>query len=68
MITHGTKPAKFLGFDVYVRDTNLPKRDKSGKLKRVFGKKVVLKVTTETMRKRLLSYDALKIKTNIKGK
>ena len=68
LITHGTKPAKFLGFDVYVRDTNLPKRDKSGKLKRVFGKKVVLKVTTETMRKRLISYDALKIKTNIKGK
>lgn len=27
-----------------------------------------MKVTTETMRKRLLSYDALKIKTNIKGK
>lgn len=24
---------------VYVRDTNLPKRDKSGKLKRIFGKK-----------------------------
>ena len=39
LITHGSKPAKFLGFDVYVRDTNLPKRDKSGKLKRVFGKR-----------------------------
>ncbi|MCL3850993.1 reverse transcriptase domain-containing protein [Parabacteroides sp. GYB001] len=61
LITHGTKPAKFLGFDIYVRNTNLPKRDSSGKLKRVYGKKVVLKITTETMKKKLLAYDALKL-------
>lgn len=67
LITHADKPAKFLGFDVYVRNTNLPKRDKSGKLKRVYGKKVVLKVTTETIRKKLLDYDALKINI-VKGK
>lgn len=61
LITHGTKPAKFLGFDVYVRNTNLPKRDASGKLKRVYGKKIVLKITTETIKKRLLAFDALKL-------
>lgn len=61
LITHGTKPAKFLGFDVYVRNTNLPKRNASGKLKRAYGKKIVLKITTETIQKRLLAFDALKL-------
>jgi hypothetical protein len=61
LITHGTKPAKFLGFDVYVRNTNLPERDSSRKLKRVYGKKVVLKITTETMKKKLPAYDAPKL-------
>lgn len=54
LITHGNQPAKFLGFDVYIRKTNEAKRDKNGVLKRFYGNKVVLKVTTATMRKKLL--------------
>lgn len=63
LITHGNQSAKFLGFDVYIRKTNGAKRDKNGVLKRYFGNKVVLKVTTETIRKKLLALDAVEINT-----
>lgn len=67
LITHGNQPAKFLGFDVYIRKTNDAKRDKNGALKRFYGNKVVLKVTTATMRKKLLALDAVKI-NKVNGK
>lgn len=67
LITHGSQPAKFLGFDVYIRKTNDAKRDKNGVLKRVYGCKVVLKVTTVTMRKKLFALDAVKI-SKVNGK
>lgn len=67
LVTHGNQPAKFLGFDVYIRKTNDAKRDKNGVLKRFYGNKVVLKVTTETMRKKLLALDAVKI-NKVNGK
>lgn len=67
LITHGSQPAKFLGFDVYIRKTNDAKRDKNGVLKRFYGNKVVLKVTTATMRKKLLALDAVKI-NKVNGK
>ncbi len=67
LITHGNQPAKFLGFDVYIRKTNDAKRDKNGVLKRFYGNKVVLKVTTATMRKKLLALDAVKI-NKVNGK
>lgn len=63
LITNGNQSAKFLGFDVYIRKTNGAKRDKNGVLKRYFGNKVVLKVTTETIRKKLLALDAVEINT-----
>lgn len=67
LITHGNQPAKFLEFDVYIRKTNDAKRDKNGVLKRFYGNKVVLKVTTATMRKKLLALDAVKI-NKVNGK
>lgn len=67
LITHGNQPAKFLGFDVCIRKTNDAKRDKNGVLKRFYGNKVVLKVTTATMRKKLLALDAVKI-NKVNGK
>lgn len=44
-----------------IRKTNDAKRDKNGVLKRFYGNKVVLKVTTATMQKKLLALDAVKI-------
>jgi group II intron reverse transcriptase/maturase len=61
LITHGQKAAKFLGFDIYVRKDNLVKRDKAGYLKRDYGKRVVIEVSAETIRKKLLDYEAMKI-------
>ena len=61
LITHGNKSAKFLGFDIYIRNTNNPSRDKNGVLKRHYGRKVVLKITTDTIRKKLISLDAMTI-------
>ena len=48
------KPAKFLGYEVTVRRSNLQKRNKRGSLSRVYGNKVRLKVTTEVIKKKLL--------------
>ena len=61
LITHASKHAKFLGYDVFVRKSNDARRDKNGHLTRSLDHKIVLYVTTETMRKKLLEYDAVKI-------
>ncbi len=62
LITHANKSAKFLGYEIYVRKSNnQTKRDKSGRLKRDYGKRVVLKLPTETIRKKLIDYEAMKI-------
>ena len=61
LITHAQKPAHFLGFNVYVRKSNLPKRDKLGRLARNYGSRIVLEVTSATMRKKLLDYGAIKL-------
>ena len=61
LITNARKHAKFLGYDVFVRKSNDTRRDKNGHLTRSLDHKIVLYVTTETMRKKLLEYDAVKI-------
>ena len=61
LITNARKHAKFLGYDVFVRKSNETHRDKNGHLTRSLDHKIVLYVTTEVMRKKLLEYDALKI-------
>ena len=61
LITHANKPAKFLGYDIYVRKSNLTKRDKAGKLVRNYGGRIVLEITNETIKKKLLDYRVLKI-------
>lgn len=67
LITNAKKPAKFLGYDVFVRKSNDMTKDKRGRKARFIGEKIVLYVTTEVMRKKLLAYKALKIITR-KGK
>lgn len=61
LVTHAKKPAKFLGYDIYVRESSLPKRDKAGRLVRNYGGRIVLAVTMETIRKKLLDYNVVKM-------
>jgi group II intron reverse transcriptase/maturase len=67
LITNSQDKAKFLGYEVSVRKSNVTKRDKNGKLCRAFNGSVVLTVNPETIRKKLSNYGALKIGSN-KGK
>lgn len=62
LITHSEKAAKFLGYEISIRKSNQQKRDKLGRLSRVYGNKVYLKVTTEAMKKKLLELGALQFK------
>ena len=61
LITHGNKPAKFLGYEIHIRKAsqNTKRSKKSGVLNRVYGKKVVLTLPTETMRRKLADYEAI---------
>jgi retron-type reverse transcriptase len=62
LITHSEKSAKFLGYEIYVRKSNLTKRSKTGRIRRAFNKKVYLKLTTNVMKKKLFEYGVLQIK------
>jgi group II intron reverse transcriptase/maturase len=63
LITHANKRAKFLGYEIYIsKSSNQTKRGRiSGILRRDYGKKVVLKLPMETMRKKLMDCGALKL-------
>jgi len=60
LITHSEQPAKFLSYDITVKKSNLTKRDgKSGRLEKIYNKRVVLKMPENKMRDRLIEYGAL---------
>ncbi len=63
LITHGNKRAKFLGYEIYVREfSDMTKRgEKTGNLIEVYGKKVVLEIPVEAIKKKLLYYELMKI-------
>ena len=63
LITHGNKHAKFLGYEIYVRKfSDMTKRgEKSGNLIKVYGKKVVLEMPMEAIKKKLLYYEVMRI-------
>lgn len=67
LITHGQKKARFLGYSIYVRKSNLPKRDKLGRMVRNYGGRIVLEVESSTIRDKLLSLKAIEI-TYVDGK
>lgn len=67
LITNASRPAKFLGFEVYVRKTNDLIKDSKGKPVRNLNAKVVLEVSADTIRRKLLEHDAVKM-TVINGK
>lgn len=62
LITHTETPAKFLGYEVSVRKSNDAKRDAIGKLKRVYNKRVVLNISMDVMKSKLLYYNVLLLK------
>lgn len=62
LITNAQKPAKFLGYEVLVRKTDVTKRNKFNVPVRSFNGTVVLKVATETVKNRLKHYEAIKYK------
>lgn len=64
LITHSQKAAKFLGYEVLVNRSNLAKRDNTGRLSRVYNKKVLLRISMETIKKKLLDFGVLEIKTH----
>ena len=61
LITNAGKAAKFLGYDIFIRKSNKTRRNKLGNPVRSLSNKVVLYITTETMRKKLLERNAMKI-------
>lgn len=61
LITHGQKKARFLGYSIYVRKSNLPKKDKLGRMVRNYGGRIVLEVESSTIRDKLLSLKAMEI-------
>lgn len=67
LITNASRPAKFLGFDVYVRKTNDLIKNSKGKSVRNLNAQVVLEVSADTIRRKLLEHDAVKM-TVINGK
>jgi group II intron reverse transcriptase/maturase len=67
LITHTETPANFLGYEIYVRKSNQTRRDKIGRLRRSFNMKVMLKLPMDTVKKKLLEYEALELKM-LKGK
>lgn len=52
LVTHTERPAKFLGYEITVRKSNDQRRDKMGRLRRTYGKRVCLNVNMETVRKK----------------
>ena len=61
LITNAKDKAKFLSYNIYVRQSQLSKRDKTGRLVRNYTGRVVLEVSSDTIKKRLLDYGAMKL-------
>lgn len=60
LITNAKKSAKFLSFEIRVRQSNLSKRDKIGRLVRNYTGRVVLEVSSDVIKKRLIDAGAMK--------
>ena len=62
LVTNATDGARFLGFDVRVREySNLTRKTKRGCMARNYGGHVVLEVPTELIQKKLLELGAMSI-------
>lgn len=64
LITHSSKAAKFLGYEIDVMTSNTTKRDINGVMRRVFNKNLRLMIGKDTIKHKLLSEDMIEIKTH----
>lgn len=64
LITHSGDRAKFLGYEVCVQRSSSMRRSKDGSLRRAFNKRVRLMLPKDLIKKKLLSYNAVEIKTH----
>ncbi len=65
LITHSVKRAHFLGYNIYVRRSKATKRNCKGYLRRNLSGTVCLELPSEVMRKKLMEYRAMDIKTTV---
>lgn len=61
LITNAQKCAKFLSFQIRVRNSNLTKRDKAGRLVRNYTGRIVLEVSNDIIKKHLIDLGAMKL-------
>ena len=62
LITHSEKSAKFLGYEISIRKSNLTKRCANGRVIRTYNKSVRLMVGKDVVKNKLLHYKVLEIK------
>ena len=62
LITHSEKAAKFLGYEISIRKSNLTKRCANGRVIRTYNKSVRLMVGKDVVKNKLLHYKVLEIK------
>lgn len=63
LITNAQDHAKFLGYEIYVRKDNATKRNSNGTLRRYFNGNVVLHVSKEVIKNKLLSLESMNVTT-----
>lgn len=68
LITNSSDKAKFLGYEIYVRKTNVVTTNKKGIKSRNLNGTVCLSVSMKTIRDKLLEYKAMSIETTVYGK
>lgn len=63
LITNAQDSAKFLGYEIYVRRDYATKRNSNGTVRRYFNGNVILHVSREVIKNKLLSLEAMKVVT-----
>ncbi|MFR9546996.1 MAG: group II intron reverse transcriptase/maturase [Rikenellaceae bacterium] len=64
LITHSSKAAKFLGYEIDVMTSNTTKRSITGAVRRAFNKRVRLMIGRNTIKRKLLDERMIEIKTH----
>ena len=62
LITNAQDSAKFLGYEISVRKSEVSKYNKLGHLRRVFGGRIILTLPLEAVKKKLLELKAMELR------
>lgn len=68
LITHSSKHAKFLGFNITVKKSRSRQHTKQVHSERLFSSKVVFNIGSDVVKSKLQSYDAIRFTYDRKGK